>query len=160
MTTQNTRDQWFKPLRQQAEERVSKPISDVSKLSADAIERLVYDLEIHKEELEIQNEELRQVQFQLQSAVDRYSDLYDFAPVGYLTVDSDGTIKKANLTASTMLGRERSKIINVRLALFCRSRVETTAASTSRECAGEQNRSELPAEIRTARRVPVSCSAG
>ena len=66
MTTSNSKDQWVDPLRQQAEERVSKPRTDVAKLSNGEIERLVYDMEVHKEELEIQNEELRQVQIQLQ----------------------------------------------------------------------------------------------
>lgn len=106
-------------LRKQAESRVPKTPTDVSAMSAADIERLVYELEVHQEELEIQNEELRRTQLALQRSRDRYVDLYDFAPVGYLTLDSNGTMVEANLTAATMLAVERGKLIGRRLALCC-----------------------------------------
>ena len=106
-------------LRKRAEQRVPKTATDVSVLSAAEIERLVYELEVHQEELEIQNEELRRIHQELQQSRDRYADLYDFAPVGYLTLDAEGSVVEANLTAATMLGVERSKLIGTRLALYC-----------------------------------------
>ncbi len=106
-------------LRQQAEQRVPHVATDVSGMSAGEIERLVYELQVHQEELVIQNEELRRIQADLQEAKDRYADLYDFAPVGYLTIDAGGNIIHANLKAASMLGRERSRIVGARLALYC-----------------------------------------
>ena len=69
--------------------------------------RLVHELQVHQVELEIQNEELRQAQLDLAASVERYADLYDFAPIGYLSVSLDGQITRANLAAADMLRVER-----------------------------------------------------
>jgi PAS domain S-box-containing protein len=95
-------------LRQRAEKRAidSEP-RDVDSLSVEDVKRLVHDLEVHKFELEIQNEDLRQTQALLDEARARYFDLYDLAPVGYVTVSEGGLILEANLTFATMLGVPR-----------------------------------------------------
>jgi PAS domain S-box-containing protein len=72
---------------------------------------LTHELQVHQIELELQNEELRRAQFDLQLTAERYADLYDFAPVGYLSVDTRGVIGKANLTAGAMLGIERRQLV-------------------------------------------------
>lgn len=72
---------------------------------------LINDLQVHQEELEAQNIELKEMQQQLEEARDRYTDLYDLAPVGYLTLDKVGIIRSINLTGSTMLHQQRSHII-------------------------------------------------
>ncbi|MDH4275275.1 MAG: PAS domain S-box protein [Gammaproteobacteria bacterium] len=71
---------------------------------------LEHDLQVHHIELEMQNRELREVEHQLELARDRYADLYDFAPVGYLTLDARGRILELNLTAAAMLGQERARL--------------------------------------------------
>lgn len=77
---------------------------------ADA-ESLAHELRVHQVELESQNEELRQAQLDLAAARDRFIDLYDFAPVGYFTLDSSGRFVEVNLTASALLGVQRRSLL-------------------------------------------------
>ena len=79
------------------------------------IQRLFHELEVHRVELEMQNEQLRQARDDLEKALARYSDLYDFAPVGYFTIDCDSSIRSANLSGATLLGIERSRLIGRQL---------------------------------------------
>lgn len=72
---------------------------------------LTHDLQSHQIELEMQNEELHRARSELAAARDRYIDLYDFAPVGYFTLDLHGNITEANLTGATLLGKNRSSLM-------------------------------------------------
>ncbi len=74
--------------------------------------QLRHDLEVHQIELEMQNLELREKQLELEKARDKYADLYDFAPVGYLTLDEKGVIRETNLTATRLLQQTRSQLLN------------------------------------------------
>jgi PAS domain S-box-containing protein len=80
--------------------------------------RLLQELQVHQIELEMQNAELRQVRDEMETALEKYTNLYDFAPVGYFTLDRDGTIRAANLTGSGLLGIERSRLIGRRFGQF------------------------------------------
>jgi PAS domain S-box-containing protein len=75
---------------------------------------LLHELQVHKIELDMQNEELRQARSELETALEKYTDLYDFAPVGYVTLDRSGTIRATNLTGSGLIGVERSRLIGRR----------------------------------------------
>jgi len=71
---------------------------------------LLHELEVHQIELELQNEALRQAQSALEESRDRYSNLYEFAPVGYLTLTDQGLVADINLYGATLLGLKRSRL--------------------------------------------------
>jgi C4-dicarboxylate-specific signal transduction histidine kinase len=86
--------------------------------SAEDAQRLLHELEVHQIELELQNEELRQAREKLEVALDNFTDLYDFAPIGYITLCHDGIITAANLSGAKMLAVERSLLPGQRFELF------------------------------------------
>lgn len=108
-------------LRRRAEDALQKlqrDGSDFSDLSPQDVKDLVHDLEVHRIELEMQNENLRQAQQQVEITRDRYIDLYDFSPVGYLTLNDRGLILEANLAVAQLLGTNRSTMIQKRFSGF------------------------------------------
>jgi len=80
--------------------------------------RLLHELQVHQIELEVQNEQLRQTQAELESALTRFTDLYDFAPVGYLTLTAAGFVDESNYTVASMLGVEWPKLLRFRFDPF------------------------------------------
>ena len=105
-----------KDLRQRAEAQLTAP-SPAEDLTPSEAARLIHELLVHQIELEMQNENLRLSQVQLEESRSKYADLYDFAPVGYLTLDAGGRILEANLTAATLLGEERHRILQLKFPL-------------------------------------------
>ena len=79
--------------------------------NAKGVGLLVHDLLFHQLELEMQNRELRDAQSRLEASHARYEELYDQAPVGYVSLDARGCIVEINLTGAALLGREREAII-------------------------------------------------
>ena len=105
-------------LRKRAEERLQKQSADLGVLAPENRWLLLHELQVHQIELEMQNEELRRTQVELEASRARYFDLYDLAPVGYLTLSEQGLILEANLTAANLLGMERSRMVKQPITHF------------------------------------------
>jgi len=99
-------------LRRSAEEklRTNEPV-DPETLSPEETKLLLHELRVHQIELKMQNEELQRTQNELECSRARYFDLYDLAPVGYLTLSEKGLIQEANLAAASMLGVARGALV-------------------------------------------------
>jgi PAS domain S-box-containing protein len=111
-------EQVFKELRSRAEKSLRRK-SVVSRAYPDEdVEKLIQELRVHQIELEMQNEELRNAQAELAESRDRYFDLYDLAPVGYLTLDEKGLILEVNLACADLLGSDRAALIRQRFSRF------------------------------------------
>ena len=106
-------------LRRRAEEksRASEAKTEEPLATAE-MKRLVHELQVHQIELEMQNEELRRTQSELEISRARYFDLYDLAPVGYFTLNKDGVILEANATGAGLLGVVRCGLVNQPMARF------------------------------------------
>ncbi|PKL17166.1 MAG: hypothetical protein CVV49_12600 [Spirochaetae bacterium HGW-Spirochaetae-5] len=92
---------------------------NTERLQADYILRKSrHELEVHRIELEMQNEELRLVRDLSEAAADKYSTLYELSPVGYFTLDRDGTIVELNLSGASLLGKERSVLTGTNFKFF------------------------------------------
>src|SRR6266850_938399 len=77
------------------------------------LQAVLHDLHVHQEEVRAQNEQLLEVKRSLEQSRDRYSDLYDFAPIAYITLGSEGVVQEINLTGAVLLGNERARIIGI-----------------------------------------------
>ena len=98
-------------LRRRAEEIRLERTPQLDKMSQADLQRIFHELEVHQIELEMQNEELRRVQQELESSREKYFDLYDLAPVGYVTCDEKGIILESNLSAALLFDVERKGLI-------------------------------------------------
>ncbi len=106
-------------LRARAEKRVTpEGKQDIVRMSTDDISHLIHELETHRIELEMQNDDLRKTQEELVETRDQYADLYDFAPVGYITLSDEGLIIQTNLTLAEMLGVSKAGLINQLLSAY------------------------------------------
>jgi len=105
-------------LRARAEKRLRDWGSGANWIPKDDVLELIHELEVHRVELEMQNEELRRNQSEIEGARKKYFDLYDLAPVGYLTLDRGGQIREINFTAAEILGRPRRYLKGSRFARF------------------------------------------
>ncbi|WBA43414.1 PAS domain-containing sensor histidine kinase [Hymenobacter canadensis] len=113
-----TAQQALLALRERAEKRRYLVTQAVTDKSPDDMQRLVQELQTHQIELEMQYEELLLAQAEAESARAEFVNLYDFAPVGYLTLDALGCIRQLNLRAAQQLGSIRQRLLGRRLALF------------------------------------------
>jgi PAS domain-containing protein len=106
-------------LRLKAEEKLKKQSRKAgTKVLESDTKKLLHELQVHQIELEMQNEELRQANERAEEVLRKYTMLYDFAPMGYFTLDSDGSIVELNFTGAEMLGDKRFSLINSNFKLF------------------------------------------
>ncbi len=99
-------------LRKKAERNLSKKKGALTEIPSGNMKKLVHELQVHQIELEMQNEELRKAQVEIERSRSKYVDLYDFSPAGYYIFDQMGIIKELNLAGARLLGVERSFIID------------------------------------------------
>ncbi len=106
-------------LRVRAEEQLKEKQHAEDQIEADHdIKKLLHELQVHQIELEMQNEELREANEIAESALKKYTMLYDLAPMGYFTLAADGTILELNFTGAEMLGDRRFSLVNSNFKLF------------------------------------------
>ena len=120
MKAEATRTRKIDDLRARAEKSVRKAAKKETMWSAEDARKAVHELQVHEIELQMQNEELRRTQLELEEACERYAHLYDFAPCGYITLTASGEIKEANLTSASMLGMERKRLVKQKFTRFIR----------------------------------------
>ncbi|CAM3065990.1 response regulator [Flavobacterium frigoris] len=104
-------------LRQKAEAIQRNEKSAFNLVDSDVI-RLVHELEVHQIELEMQNAELALAKGQADTATQKYTELYDFLPSGYFTINKDGDIVELNRAGAELLGKDRFKLVNSRFGFF------------------------------------------
>ena len=105
-------------LRRMAEEILLKRQGALDSVPPTDVGSVLHELRVHQIELEMQNDELCHAQQELEASREKYFDLYDLAPVGYVTLNEKGIILEANLTAAALLRKERSHLMGQPLTLF------------------------------------------
>ena len=97
--------------------RHTKAATAAVKSAADS-QRLLHELQVHQIELEMQNAELVGARDKMELLLDKYTDLYDFAPIGYFSLTKQGRIQEVNLKGAALLGTERASLLNRPLSGF------------------------------------------
>lgn len=105
-------------LRLKAEEKLKANKNTGKQVIEADVKKLLHELQVHQIELEMQNEELREAYETAETALKKYTMLYDFAPLGYFTLEKDGSISELNFTGAEMLGEKRFSLVNSNFKLF------------------------------------------
>lgn len=108
-----------KQLRLKAEEQLKKKGKRIdNQVVENDSKKLLHELQVHQIELEMQNEELRIAYETAETALKKYTMLYDLAPMGYFTLDNNANISELNFTGADILGDKRFSLVNSNLKLF------------------------------------------
>jgi PAS domain S-box-containing protein len=121
------------------------------------VQRLLREIELHHVELERQNEELRAAQRHLEAYRDRYIDLYDFAPLGYVTLDEDGFVQEINLAGAKLLDTDREELTGYAFAEYVAKESREAFLQHVAQCVGQ--RSEVTTELHLITRGGLSITA-
>jgi PAS domain S-box-containing protein len=144
-------------LAHKVDEVLHAQIKDPQSPLPEEVYRLVYELELRASELEDQNDQLRKAHEQLEAYRDRYIDLYDFAPLGYLTLDEDGYVQEINLAGAKLLGAARDELTGYPLHDYVCNDHKKVFSDHLGQCVGERKEvtSELCLVARDGRSVSV-----
>lgn len=153
--------------RPQLVRRIGELRADLARVRAKArrgggARKVLAELQVHQEELRVQNEELRGTQASLEQSRQRYADLYDFAPIGYITLDAQGLIEEINLTATAILGLERSMVLGTPMLVYVAESDRQAVLDHLRKCRTESSAlvdSDLRLCHATGRLIPVRLSS-
>jgi PAS domain S-box-containing protein len=153
---ENRQDYAYEELRRNAEQRLrtDHPPS-CSPWSGAAPQRTIHELEVCQIELELQNAQLSTCRNEAEAALERYTDLYDFAPIGYLTLDRAGAISSVNLRAAAMLGVERAKLTGQRFGQFVAGESRLVLASFLEGAYANRRKQNCEIVIRVTSRAPI-----
>lgn len=105
-------------LRKKAESLIAGNADEGEELRKEEVQKIIHELRVHQIELELQNDELRSIQKTLEELKNKYSRLYDFAPIGYATIDREFLLREINLSGAVMLKEDRRRLINQRVTAF------------------------------------------
>jgi len=143
MSPEKKKSQSLKKLRKKAESRIKYEKIPLHKMPEADVVEMIHELQVHQIELQMQNEELRRAQVELEKSRSRYTDLYDFAPVGYFVLDGKGVIVDVNLTGTALLGLKRETLLKRLFVLhiceedkdrFYKHRQEVLKTATHQRC--------------------------
>jgi PAS domain S-box-containing protein len=113
------------------------------------VHSLIHELQVHAEEITVQNEQLLKAQHELEGARDRFADLYDFAPIGYVSLDSAGVVAEINLAAAALLGKPRGFILNLPLSALLVKEHRERFANFVQRALSQDSRGEQSVEVST-----------
>jgi len=138
-------------LRRYAEDQLQKATKSDRALPPERdTNRLLHELEVHQIELEMQNEELHHAHEEMEKVLERYTDLYDFAPVGYFTLDLNGIIRAANLAGATLLRLNRSQLLGTSFESFVVSNARPVFNAFLRTIIPQREKESLELELQLA----------
>jgi len=136
----------------QAEKSPSLPQGQ--QLEADTLQ-VSHELQVYQIELEMQNEELRKARDEMEAGLEKYSDLYDFAPIGYLTLDPQGIITGANLAGADLLGVGRAALVGRKFSTFVSPADRVEYAAFQRQVFWHKTKVEFDARLLATGKTPV-----
>lgn len=117
--------------------------------------RLATELGTHKAELQAQHEALAEMNKLLETSRDKYADLYDFAPIAYVTLSASGVVEEINLTGAGLLGNIRSRILHIPFHVYVAKEHRRAFLDFLRSCRRESGPSSIELHIQTSRGVAI-----
>jgi PAS domain S-box-containing protein len=140
-------------LRRRAEERL-KAVGALLPQGDEEMHKLLHELQVYQVELEMQNAELLQARTEAEAALERYTDLYDFAPIAYFTLDRESAIREVNLAGADLLGIARSKLIGRHFGFFVRDAFRPVFNALLTKVRGSDAKEVCEAELLKADKSP------
>jgi PAS domain S-box-containing protein len=112
------KDQYLEQLRKKAEDVLHQRRRKEGNMSSAEVQEIIHEQQVYQTELELQNESLQRARSSLEESRKRYFDLFNLAPIGYVTINEDSIIEEANLTFTIMIDRDVKEVLNKKLASF------------------------------------------